>query len=151
MASVQGKLECQHGVWPENLVPEFIGCARASQRAQFDKAVFDAQGQWLTVNDQRSLVSERGKHHGECPPRHPRGADSPHRVLTIPVAQHHRPHLKISLIEGHVEQDLSPVSFENACHGHVIYVRGARVVTCEVHVSVTALHRGGGSGNWSAF
>ena len=42
---------------PEHLVPESIGSARASQRAQFDKTVVDAQGQLLTVNDQRSLVN----------------------------------------------------------------------------------------------
>ena len=50
---------CTLAARPEHLVLTSIGCARASQRAKFDKTVVDAQGQWLTVNDQRSVVSER--------------------------------------------------------------------------------------------
>ena len=42
-------------MWTEHLVPKSIGCAWVSQRSQFDKSVVDAQGQWLTVNDQRSV------------------------------------------------------------------------------------------------
>ena len=54
----------------------FASVARSShsQRARFDKTVVDAQGQWLTVNDQRSLTSQRRMHHAERPPRHTRNS-----------------------------------------------------------------------------
>ena len=56
-------------LWPEKPLLKWIGCARTNRRAQLDKTVVDVSGQWLTVNDQRSLICERWMHHSECPPR----------------------------------------------------------------------------------
>ena len=48
--------------WRENIVPKLLGVRRPAFAGKEQWAVVHAQGQWSTVNDQRSMVSERCVH-----------------------------------------------------------------------------------------
>ena len=55
-------------MWCENVVPELLGVRRPACARKGQWAVVDAQGQWSTVNDQQSMVSERCMPLGGGPP-----------------------------------------------------------------------------------